>query len=90
MTDRNTMPRDHFDVLQRLLNCNKAQLAERLGVTPQTLRRWRALTEQGESPGKDAALRCSDLCRTILAKANADWMPLAINYDAIRTIGGRR
>lgn len=87
MSDRNTTPTDIWEVLRRLLNCNKAQLAERLGVDPRTLRRW----EQGEA-GADAYRRAADLLRATLRAANdadtlAQW---TINFDALHMVNGRR
>jgi len=85
MTERNSNPEDIFDALRRLHNCNWQQLAERLDVSVQTLRRWRT-----EGPGKTGAERCSDLIRDTLADAGAEWSLLNINYGVIRTIGGKR
>lgn len=85
MTERNTPPADAFDVLRRLYNCNWNQLAARLGVTPQTLREWRK-----DSPGKNGCMRMADLCQTALRTAEADWMPLSIDYGRIATIHGKR
>jgi DNA-binding transcriptional regulator YiaG len=91
-TQRNTTPPHIWAALRRLLNCNRQQLAARLGVSARTLRRWETLTEDGDSPGKDAAERASALLISTLAAAGdsdiyAQWR---INWDAIATIGGRK
>ena len=87
MSSRNTTPASPWEALRRLLNCNKAQLAERLGASPRTLRRW----EEGEA-GADAMRRASALLIATLRAADhsdalAQWV---INFDAIHTVGGRR
>jgi transcriptional regulator with XRE-family HTH domain len=83
---KNTTPANIWDTLRRLHNCNKAELAARLGVTPRTLRRW----EEGEA-GKEAHQRASALLLASLRAAESDvhaqW---AINWDRIADIGGRR
>jgi len=88
----NSNPAHIWEVLQRLLNCNKAQLAERLGVNARTLRRWTLETEAGESAGKAANEAAAQLLQATLSAANnsdihAQWR---LNWDAIRTIGGRK
>lgn len=87
MTDRNSMPANQYDLLRRALKCNKSQLAERLGVTPQTLRVW-----EREGGGKTAAMRVADLWRVILRQSNTEWLEVSqiINFDAIHSIGGKR
>ena len=82
---RNTPPTDAFEVLKRLHNCNWSQLAERLGVTPQTLRQWRA----GDG-GKNAAMRMQHLMEASLRAADADWLLLQTNWQNVRTIRGKR
>jgi len=86
MTARNTTPANVWDALRRLHNCNKTQLAARLGVTQRTLARW----EAGEA-GTDAHRRAADLLQATLRAAEADahaqWR---INWNAIDKIGGRR
>lgn len=89
---RNAPPAHVWDALRRLLQCNKTELAARLGVAPRTLRHWEALTEQGESAGKAAEERASQLMVATLraardADVHAQW---AINWDAVARIGGRR
>ena len=86
-SQRNTPPATPWEALRRLLNCNKSQLAERLGVTTRTLHRW----EKGEA-GADAFSRASQLMIATLRAADqadtlAQWR---INFDAIDTIGGRK
>ena len=66
MTDRNTQPANIWDVLRRLLRCNRQQLAARLGVSSRTLARW----ESGE-PGPDAELRASRLLIAVLRSAKS-------------------
>lgn len=51
---RNQPPQNEWQALRRLFNCNKSQLAERLGVTRQTLRIWEAATERGDPPTEQA------------------------------------
>ena len=86
MSQRNTTPANVWDTLRRLLNCNKTQLAARLGVTARTLHRW----EHGEA-GAEAHRRAADLMQTTLRAADCDqhaqWR---LNWDAIDKIGGRR
>jgi DNA-binding transcriptional regulator YiaG len=88
--ERNAPPVDIWHALQRLLNCNKTQLAAHLGVTPRTLRRWMDLSEQGENPGATATRHASDLLRATLSAAKADTHALPVNWDRISTIAGRR
>lgn len=87
MDARNAPPADIWQALRRLLNCNRTQLAERLGVTRQTLRRW----EEGEA-GANAYRRASELLIATLraaehADALAQW---SIDFSAIAKIGDRR
>jgi len=89
---RDTTPAHIWDVLGRLLNCNRTQLAKRLGISRRTLFDWVALTEQGQSPGTNAERRAADLLQaTLRAAGNSDvhaqWR---LNWDAIHTIGGRK
>lgn len=90
MPSRNTTPANIYAALRRLLACNKAQLAERLGVSARTLRRWEELTAAGEHPGADAAARLSQLLQATLRAANADVYALPIDFTRIATIGGNR
>lgn len=86
MSARNTTPANVWDALRRLLNCNKTQLAERLGVTARTLHRW----ENGEA-GADAHRRAADLMQATLRAADCDMhAQWRLNWDAIDSIGGRR
>lgn len=88
---QNRAPAHIWDTLQRLLNCNKTQLATRLDVSTQTLRRWTDLTEAGTSPGKDAEARAAELLQTTLRQAHSDvhaqWR---LNWQAIHSIAGRK
>jgi len=85
MAHRNTTPTDHFDVLKRLHNCNWNELAERLGVTPQTLRDWRT-----NGTGANGAMRAQHLMESSLRAAGADWLLLQTNWSNVATIGGKR
>lgn len=85
MTERNTPPADAFDVLRRLYGCNWSQLAERLGVTPRTLRTWRE-----EGPGKTGAERMNRAFVDAMNHADAGWIALPINFQRIATINGKR
>lgn len=85
MKDRDTLPADVFDLLKRLLNCNWAQLAARLGVTPQTLKRWRT-----DGLGANGAEKCQLLMHSIMMASNTDWLLLQTNWSNVRTIGGKR
>lgn len=70
---RNTTPANIWEVLRRLLNCNKRQLGERLGVTRQTLHQWETQTEKGEQisdKGREAATDL--LTATLRAAGNAE------------------
>jgi len=92
MSDRNTNPAHIWQALRRLLNCNRTQLAARLGVNRHTLTKWERMTEAGENPGANATRRASDLLLATLraaedADALAQWR---INFDALHKIGGRR
>lgn len=63
----NEPPWDVWHTLRRLLDCNRTQLATRLGVSPRTLRRW-----EGSFPlPPDAAARASDLLQWTLNRANS-------------------
>lgn len=73
MTERNTTPGNIWEALRRLLQCNKQQLASRLGVSRQTLRIWEDMTGAGE-PISDNARRAAAelLTATLRAAGNAD------------------
>lgn len=86
MTDRNTTPANVWIALRRLLNCNKTQLAERLGVNPRTLHRW----EHGEDSA-DAHRKAAQLMQSTLRAANADAHAQGrMDFDALEKIDGRR
>lgn len=85
MTERNTTPANIWDALRRLHNCNRQQLAARLGVSRATLHRWE--TEGAGQAGSEKAAR---LMQATLRAADADWAPLPIDWAATATIGGRR
>ena len=84
---RNTFPKDQYELLRRALNCNKSQLATRLGVSSKTLRNW-----EQDGGGKNAAARVAQLWGVILAQSDTQWLEVSqiVNFDAIRTIGGKR
>lgn len=63
-TRRNAPPANALEALRRLLDCNRQQLAARLGVSRQTLHRW----ERGKIPGPGAA-RVAELLQTTLGAA---------------------
>lgn len=87
---RNTAPKGVWETLRRLLQCNKQQLAERLGVSDTTLRAWERADETG-SAGKTAHERAALLMQATLRAAGADMhAQLNINWQAIATIGGRK
>lgn len=90
MTASNATPTNVFAALRRLLNCNKAQLAARLGVSARTLRRWEELDAAGEHPGTDAAARLAQVMQATLRAANADVYALPIDFTRIDRIAGRR
>lgn len=93
MTARNTPPANIWQTLRRLLNCNKQELAARLGVTARTLRNWEAATEtEGDSAGKAANAAAASLLQETLRAANnsdvhAQW---ALNCKAVHSIAGKR
>jgi DNA-binding XRE family transcriptional regulator len=66
-TRRNAPPANLLEALRRLLDCNRNELAARLGVSRQTLHRW----ERGQIPGPGRA-RVAELMRATLAAAQAD------------------
>lgn len=87
---RNAPPRHVWEALRRLLRCNRQQLAERMDVSPRTLRRWEAQTEAGESPGRaaeDAASRL--LIDTLRAADNADFLAFPRVVQAGAALRGR-
>ena len=73
MTSKNTPPANVWEALRRLLNCNKQQLAARMGITRQTLRIWEDMTRNGE-PIEGNARRAAHelLTATLRAAGNAD------------------
>lgn len=92
MTARNTPPANIWQTLRRVLDCNKQELAARLGVTARTLRNWEAATEtENDSAGKAANEAAARLLQETLRAANSDvhaqW---ALNWSAIRSIAGKR
>lgn len=70
MTDRNTTPATEWQALRRLLNCNKQQLAARLGITRQTLRVWEDATDRGEPASDNARRAAAELLQATLRAAN--------------------
>ena len=88
---RNTPPANVWEALRRLRNCNKGELAEALGVSRHTLQRWERENAETGGNGKAAAQAASDLLTATLRAAGhsdvlAQW---SINWDAIRSIGGK-
>ena len=76
MSDRNTTPQNEWQALRRLLNCNRTQLADRLGITRQTLHVWERKTEQGETAGDNARRAAAELLTATLRAANpSDALP---------------
>lgn len=73
MAAQNTQPDCPFSVLKRMLNANWKQLANRLGVTPLTLRTWRDDWQDGNL-STNAQIRARDLFRTTLRNAQAEWL----------------
>ena len=67
---RNAPPLNEWELLRRLYNCNKKDLAERLGVSAMTLRRYEAATEAGEALNSTARGRVRELLRAALIIAN--------------------
>ena len=65
---RNAPPVTLWEALRRLLDCNKGELAERLGVSRHTLQRW----ERGELPER-ASGRVAELMQETLHAAGAGW-----------------
>lgn len=73
MSDKNTTPATIWEALRRLLQCNKQQLAARLGVSRQTLREWENLTGNGDQIEGNARRAAAELLTaTLRAAANAD------------------
>ena len=73
MSDKNTTPATVWEALRRLLNCNKQQLAARLGVTRQTLRIWEEMTGDDEPLSDNARRAAAELLTATLRTAgNAD------------------
>ena len=82
MSGRNTMPKDVFDVLKRLFNCNWEQLADRLGVSKQTLWRWR----NGDL-GVKGADRLHQLALVALVSVDADWLLRCSDLEQVKRAG---
>ena len=83
---KNSTPANIWEALRRLLNCNKSQLAQHLGVNRRTLARW----EDGEA-GADAFARASQLLIATLRAADeadrlAQWK---LNLPAIEKLTGK-
>lgn len=72
---RDSTPAHIWDTLQRLHLCNKTQLAARLGVTRQTLARWIADTEAGQSPAKPPANAPRNYCKQPCAPLTQTFTP---------------
>lgn len=73
MNPKNTTPATIWQALRRLLNCNRTQLAARLGITPRTLHNWEHSTDEGEQltdRARDAAAEL--LTASLRAAGNAD------------------
>lgn len=85
MTERNTTPENVFEVLKRLHNCNWSQLAERLGVTPKTLKVWRT-----QGAGAKGSEKMQLLMEATLRAANSDWLLLQTNWANEATIGRKK
>lgn len=68
--NRNTPALNEWELLRRLYQCNKSQLAKRMGVSPQTLRRFEAATAQGEPLNNHARRAVAELLRAALRIAN--------------------
>jgi len=66
----NAPPPNEWELLRRLYDCNKKELAERLGIAPMTLRRYEAATEAGEPLNKTARSLVGELLRAGLRIAN--------------------
>ncbi len=67
MTPRGETTTDDIELLKRMAACNWEQLAKRLGVNPNTLKRWRD-TEKGER-GENCNARVRQLTESLLAAA---------------------
>jgi hypothetical protein len=67
----NRPPADPWEALLRLYDCNRSELAARLGVTARTLRRWQDADAEGSGAGLDAHNRAADLLKIALHQAQA-------------------
>lgn len=67
---RNRAPATEFELLRRMLLCNKSELSSRLGVTIQTLRKWEGLAEAGEPQSANTRRAIAELMRTTLRASN--------------------
>jgi DNA-binding XRE family transcriptional regulator len=67
---RNRPPANEFEMLRRMLLCNKAQLAARIGVTPQTLWNWEQITAAGGRQSENTRRAVAELLRTTLRASN--------------------
>lgn len=65
--ERNRPPKDIFEALQRLLACNKTELAARLGVTPRTVQRWKNEGEASDPDSKAAEITARLMIATLTA-----------------------
>ena len=69
-TRHNAPPTNEWELLRRLYDCNKKELAERLGITAPTLRSYEAATKAGEPLSKAARSLVGELLRAGLRIAN--------------------
>lgn len=80
-----------LELLKQMRGCNWTNLAADLGVSPATLRSWRKLYNERQSPGKNACMRQHQLFHATLRTCDSDWISISfLNFDNIRSIGGRR
>lgn len=76
MTERNTAPADRYELLKRVYACNWSQLAERLDVSPRTLRHWR-----DHGPGEAGETRTRRALEVALRQSGLDWSGFKIHPD---------
>jgi len=73
VSNKDSTPATVWEALRRLLQCNKQQLAARLGVSRQTLREWENLTGNGDQIEGNARRAAAELLTaTLRAAGNAD------------------